>query len=171
MTMLERFKLGSIQLNFEGSDWIECLFRVKKNWMLGLFNHMTLHRVAARHQPICWTSPPSPPLSPPRPLSSQHLKKMPDDPWSNDRHRWMSRSQLVNVSLRRRRRSYLHFSSELILRDSTNAGCKSEGSPVHSAQKRQQKKKKRRTANSYSDVSFNDKYKLTEELLGTGAHG
>ena len=42
---------------------------------------------------------------------------------------------------------------------------------MHSAQKRQQKKKKRRTANSYSDVSFNDKYKLTEELLGTGAHG
>jgi len=38
-------------------------------------------------------------------------------------------------------------------------------------QKRQQKKKKRRTANSYSDISFNDKYKLTEELLGTGAHG
>jgi len=38
-------------------------------------------------------------------------------------------------------------------------------------QKRQQKKKKRRTADSYSDISFNDKYKLTEELLGTGAHG
>jgi hypothetical protein len=38
-------------------------------------------------------------------------------------------------------------------------------------QKRQKKKKKRRTANSYSDISFNDKYKLTEELLGTGAHG
>ena len=67
-------------------------------------------------------------------------------------------------------RSLLH-GIELILRDSTNAGCKSEGSPIHSVQKRQQKKKKRRTANSYSDVSFNDKYKLTEELLGTGAHG
>lgn len=61
--------------------------------------------------------------------------------------------------------------SELILRDSTNAGCKSEGSPIHSVQKRQQKKKKRRTAHSYSDISFDDKYKLTEELLGTGAHG
>jgi hypothetical protein len=60
---------------------------------------------------------------------------------------------------------------ELILRDSTNAGCKSEGSLINSVQKRQQKKKKRRTANSYSDISFNDKYKLTEELLGTGAHG
>ena len=60
---------------------------------------------------------------------------------------------------------------ELILRDSTNAGCKSEGSPINSVQKRQQKKKKRRAANSYSDVSFSDKYKLTEELLGTGAHG
>lgn len=60
---------------------------------------------------------------------------------------------------------------ELVLRDSTNAGCKSEGSPTNSVQKRQQKKKKRRTANSYSDISFNDKYKLTEELLGTGAHG
>ncbi|CAF3744926.1 unnamed protein product [Rotaria sp. Silwood1] len=61
--------------------------------------------------------------------------------------------------------------TELILRDSTNGGCKSEGSPINSVQKRQQKKKKRRTANSYSDISFNDKYKLTEELLGTGAHG
>ncbi|CAF4657376.1 unnamed protein product [Rotaria socialis] len=61
--------------------------------------------------------------------------------------------------------------AELVLRDSTNAGCKSEGSPINSVQKRQQKKKKRRTANSYSDISFNDKYKLTEELLGTGAHG
>jgi MAP kinase interacting serine/threonine kinase len=61
--------------------------------------------------------------------------------------------------------------TELVLRDSTNAGCKSEGSPINSVQKRQQKKKKRRTANSYSDISFNDKYKLTEELLGTGAHG
>ncbi|CAF4104812.1 unnamed protein product [Rotaria sp. Silwood2] len=62
--------------------------------------------------------------------------------------------------------------ADLILRDSTNAGgCKSEGSPINSVQKRQQKKKKRRTANSYSDISFNDKYKLTEELLGTGAHG
>ncbi|CAF1362027.1 unnamed protein product [Rotaria sordida] len=61
--------------------------------------------------------------------------------------------------------------AELILRDSTNSGCKSESSPINSVQKRQQKKKKRRTANSYSDVSFNDKYKLTEELLGTGAHG
>jgi MAP kinase interacting serine/threonine kinase len=61
--------------------------------------------------------------------------------------------------------------TELVLRDSTNAGCKSEGSSVNSVQKRQQKKKKRRTANSYSDISFNDKYKLTEELLGTGAHG
>jgi hypothetical protein len=61
--------------------------------------------------------------------------------------------------------------TELVLRDSTNAGCKSEGSPTNSVQKRQQKKKKRRTADSYSDISFNDKYKLTEELLGTGAHG
>ncbi|CAF1683099.1 unnamed protein product, partial [Adineta ricciae] len=61
--------------------------------------------------------------------------------------------------------------AELVLRDSTNAGCKSEGSPINSVQKRQQKKKKRRAANSYSDVSFSDKYKLTEELLGTGAHG
>ncbi|UJR14848.1 hypothetical protein I4U23_001833 [Adineta vaga] len=61
--------------------------------------------------------------------------------------------------------------AELILRDSTNAGCKSEGSSVNSVQKRQQKKKKRRAANSYSDISFSDKYKLTEELLGTGAHG
>jgi hypothetical protein len=61
--------------------------------------------------------------------------------------------------------------TELVLRDSTNAGCKSEGSPINCVQKRQQKKKKRRTANSYSDISFNDKYKLTEELLGTGAHG
>ncbi|CAF4433759.1 unnamed protein product, partial [Rotaria magnacalcarata] len=60
--------------------------------------------------------------------------------------------------------------SELVLRDTTNAECKSESSPT-SVQKRQQKKKKRRTANSYSDISFNDKYKLTEELLGTGAHG
>ena len=60
---------------------------------------------------------------------------------------------------------------ELVLRDTTNAGCKSESSPTNSVQKRQQKKKKRRTANSYSDISFNDKYKLTEELLGTGAHG
>ncbi|CAF0914819.1 unnamed protein product [Adineta steineri] len=61
--------------------------------------------------------------------------------------------------------------TELVLRDTTNAGCKSESSPTNSVQKRQQKKKKRRTANSYSDISFNDKYKLTEELLGTGAHG
>jgi len=61
--------------------------------------------------------------------------------------------------------------SELVLRDTTNAGCKSEGSPADSVQKRQQKKKKRRTADSYSDISFNDKYKLTDELLGTGAHG
>ncbi|CAF1365220.1 unnamed protein product [Adineta steineri] len=61
--------------------------------------------------------------------------------------------------------------ADLVLRDSTNAGCKSEGSPINSVQKRQHKKKKRRTANSYSDISFNDKYKLTEELLGTGAHG
>ena len=60
---------------------------------------------------------------------------------------------------------------ELVIRDTTNAGCKSESSPTSSVQKRQQKKKKRRTANSYSDISFNDKYKLTEELLGTGAHG
>ena len=60
---------------------------------------------------------------------------------------------------------------ELVLRDTTNAECKSESSPTNSVQKRQQKKKKRRTANSYSDISFNDKYKLTEELLGTGAHG
>jgi hypothetical protein len=60
---------------------------------------------------------------------------------------------------------------ELVLRDTTNAECKSESSPTNSVQKRQQKKKKRRTADSYSDISFNDKYKLTEELLGTGAHG
>ncbi|CAF5163079.1 unnamed protein product, partial [Rotaria sp. Silwood1] len=60
---------------------------------------------------------------------------------------------------------------ELVLRDTTNAECKSETSPTISVQKRQQKKKKRRTANSYSDISFNDKYKLTEEVLGTGAHG
>jgi hypothetical protein len=59
----------------------------------------------------------------------------------------------------------------MILRDSTNAGCKSEGSTIHDVEKRQQKKKKRRTAKSYSDISFDDKYKLTEELLGTGAHG
>ncbi|CAF1007517.1 unnamed protein product [Rotaria sordida] len=62
-------------------------------------------------------------------------------------------------------------SPELVLRDTTNAESKSENSPTKSVQKRQQKKKKRRTANSYSDISFNDKYKLTEELLGTGAHG
>jgi MAP kinase interacting serine/threonine kinase len=61
--------------------------------------------------------------------------------------------------------------TELVLRDTTNAECKSESSPTNSVQKRQQKKKKRRTADSYSDISFNDKYKLTEELLGTGAHG
>lgn len=61
--------------------------------------------------------------------------------------------------------------SELILRDSTNAGNQVESSPAQAVQKRQHKKKKRRTADSYSDISFNDKYKLTEELLGTGAHG
>jgi len=66
---------------------------------------------------------------------------------------------------------FLNLFKELVLRDTTNAGCKSESSPTNSVQKRQQKKKKRRTANSYSDISFNDKYKLTEELLGTGAHG
>jgi MAP kinase interacting serine/threonine kinase len=60
--------------------------------------------------------------------------------------------------------------TDTVLRDTTNSGCKSESSPINSVQKRQ-KKKKRRTANSYSDISFNDKYKLTEELLGTGAHG
>jgi hypothetical protein len=64
-----------------------------------------------------------------------------------------------------------HLIKELVLRDTTNAECKSESSPTSSVQKRQQKKKKRRTADSYSDISFNDKYKLTEELLGTGAHG
>lgn len=61
--------------------------------------------------------------------------------------------------------------TELILRDSTNAGNQVESSPAQAVQKRQHKKKKRRTADSYSDISFNDKYKLTEELLGTGAHG
>ena len=128
---------------------------------------MAIRPVVVRHHPLCWTSPPPPPPSPP------HRKKMPEEPWSNDRPPWMSRNQRVNVCFFRREGSPLIvlYSSELILRDSTNAGCKSEGSPIHSVQKRQQKKKKRRTANSYSDVSFNDKYKLTEELLGTGAHG
>ncbi|CAF0859393.1 unnamed protein product [Didymodactylos carnosus] len=55
--------------------------------------------------------------------------------------------------------------TELILRDSTN----NEVSP-NSVQKRQ-KKKKRRTAVSYTHTSFCDKYKLTDDLLGTGAHG
>jgi hypothetical protein len=82
----------------------------------------------------------------------------------------MYRSQQVNERKKQRMRlSYLI--KELVLRDTTNAGCKSESSPTNSVQKRQQKKKKRRTADSYSDISFNDKYKLTEELLGTGAHG
>lgn len=65
----------------------------------------------------------------------------------------------------------MNFLKELVLRDTTNAECKTEESPIKSVQKRQHKKKKRRAANSYSDISFNDKYKLTEELLGTGAHG
>jgi len=61
--------------------------------------------------------------------------------------------------------------TDSILRDSTNATAKLESTPAQNVQKRQQKKKKRRAADSYSDISFNEKYKLTEELLGTGAHG
>lgn len=78
----------------------------------------------------------------------------------------------INMTKRQNEKSFAFcFQLDSILRDSTNATTKLESTPAQNVQKRQQKKKKRRAADSYSDISFNEKYKLTEELLGTGAHG